>query len=42
MMGETMKAALWVGPEAIEVKQVEKPKPGPGEALVKVAYGGIF
>ncbi|MBN1401441.1 MAG: alcohol dehydrogenase catalytic domain-containing protein [Anaerolineae bacterium] len=40
-MGETMKAALWVGPEAIEVKQISKPEPGPGEALVKVAYGGI-
>ena len=40
-MAELMKAALWTGPERIEVKKVERPIPGPGEALVRVAYGGI-
>ncbi|MCD6518474.1 MAG: alcohol dehydrogenase catalytic domain-containing protein [Anaerolineae bacterium] len=36
-----MKAAFWMGPEKIEIREVERPTPGPGEALVKVAYGGI-
>lgn len=40
-MTEMMKAALWVGPERIEYRPVPKPVPGPGEALVQVAYGGI-
>ena len=40
-MVETMKAALWMGTESIEVKQVAKPQAGTGEALIKVAYGGI-
>ena len=40
-MAEMMKAALWMGPESIVVKEIERPTPGPGEALVKVAYGGI-
>jgi (R,R)-butanediol dehydrogenase / meso-butanediol dehydrogenase / diacetyl reductase len=40
-MTESMKAALWMGTEQIEVKQVPRPQPGPGEALVKVGYGGI-
>ena len=40
-MAELMRAALWTGPEAVEVREVERPTPGPGEALVKVAYGGI-
>jgi (R,R)-butanediol dehydrogenase / meso-butanediol dehydrogenase / diacetyl reductase len=40
-MAEMMKAALWVGPEKIEFKEIEKPAPRPGHALVKVAYGGI-
>ena len=40
-MSELMKAALWIGPEAVEVREIERPLPGPGEALVKVAYGGI-
>ena len=40
-MAESMKAAFWTGTEQIEVKQVERPTPGPGQALIKVAYGGI-
>jgi len=40
-MSEMMRAALWVGPEQIEVREIERPVPGPGEALIKVAYGGI-
>jgi len=40
-MAELMKAALWMGTERVEVKEIERPTPGPGEALVKVAYGGI-
>lgn len=38
---EKMKAALWVGPEQIELREVERPIPGKGESLVKVAYAGI-
>ncbi len=40
-MTEMMKASLWTGPEQIEFTEIERPEPGPGEALVKVAYGGI-
>jgi 2-desacetyl-2-hydroxyethyl bacteriochlorophyllide A dehydrogenase len=40
-MTETMKAAVWTEPERIEYKEVERPTPGPGEALVRVGYGGI-
>ena len=37
----TMKAALWIGTERVEFREIERPTPKPGEALVKVAYGGI-
>lgn len=37
----TMKAALWTGTEQIEVRQIERPTPGPGEVLLKVGAGGI-
>lgn len=40
-MGEQMKAALWMGPESVELADVPRPVPPAGEALVKVAYGGI-
>ena len=40
-MAASMKAAFWTGTEQIEVKQVARPTPGPGQALIKVAYGGI-
>jgi (R,R)-butanediol dehydrogenase / meso-butanediol dehydrogenase / diacetyl reductase len=40
-MAESMKAALWMGTEQIEVKEVPRPAPGPGQVLVKVGYGGI-
>lgn len=40
-MTEQMKAALWTGPETIDIAYLERPIPGPGEALVKVAYAGI-
>jgi len=40
-MIDTMKASLWIGPERVEYKPVDKPVPGPGQALIQVAYGGI-
>ena len=40
-MVEMMKAALWTGPEEIEVRDVARPTPGPDDVLIKVAYGGI-
>jgi 2-desacetyl-2-hydroxyethyl bacteriochlorophyllide A dehydrogenase len=40
-MTEMMKAALWTGPETIEYTEIPRPKAGPGQALIKVAYGGI-
>ena len=40
-MGDKMRAAYWMGPEEIECKEVARPVAGPGEALIKVAYGGI-
>ncbi len=36
-----MKAALWTGTERIEFKEIEQPTPRAGEALIRVAYGGI-
>ena len=40
-MTQTMKAALWTGTEQIEVREIPRPEPGPGEALIKVGFGGI-
>lgn len=40
-MTATMRAAVWTAPERIEYKEVERPTAGPGEAVVKVGYGGI-
>ena len=40
-MKQTMKAALWTGTEQVEVRQIARPEPGPGEALIKVGFGGI-
>ena len=36
-----MKAAIFYGSAVIKVEEVKKPKPGPNEAIVKVAYCGI-
>ena len=36
-----MKAALFQGPNKIEVKEIEKPKIQKGEALIKISYAGI-
>lgn len=36
-----MRAALWMGPEEIEIKQIARPTAGPGQVLIKVAYAGI-
>ncbi len=36
-----MKASLWVGTERVEYQEIERPTVGPGQALIKVAYGGI-
>lgn len=40
-MTELMRAALWVGPERVEYRDIPRPKPGPGEVLIRVAYAGI-
>jgi len=40
-MVDLMKAGVWVRPEHVELREVERPKVGPGEALIKVAYAGI-
>lgn len=40
-MAEVMRAALWLGPEEVVVREVPRPTVGPHQALVKVAYGGI-
>lgn len=36
-----MKSIMINKPGDVEIKEVEAPKPGPGEALLKVLYGGI-
>lgn len=36
-----MKAALFQGPNKIEIKEIEKPKIKKGEALIKIGYAGI-
>ncbi|SMB98978.1 2-desacetyl-2-hydroxyethyl bacteriochlorophyllide A dehydrogenase [Thermanaeromonas toyohensis ToBE] len=36
-----MKAVVYEGPRRLEVKDVPVPQPGPGEALLKVFYGGL-
>ncbi len=36
-----MKAAVLVAPEQLEIRDVEKPTPGPGEVLIRTAYCGI-
>lgn len=40
-MAETMHAALWTGPEQVQMTEVRRPKPQMGEVLIKVAYAGI-
>lgn len=36
VLPETMRGAVLVGPEAIEIRDVPVPRPGPGELLLKV------
>ncbi|NLG51942.1 MAG: alcohol dehydrogenase catalytic domain-containing protein, partial [Chloroflexi bacterium] len=36
-----MRASLWMGTERVEFTEIPRPKVGPGQALIKVAYGGI-
>ena len=38
---ETMKAVICHGPENYQLEEVAVPRPGPGEALVKVEAVGI-
>lgn len=40
-MRETMKAAIYAGKDALEVREIPVPEIGEGEALVKVKYAGI-
>ncbi|MGI9508195.1 MAG: zinc-dependent alcohol dehydrogenase [Geminicoccaceae bacterium] len=40
-MTGTMRAAVLVEPGRFEIKDVPKPEPGPGEALIKIARTGI-
>jgi len=40
-MGTTMRAAVFVGKGQIEVREVPRPEPGPGEALVKITLTTI-
>jgi (R,R)-butanediol dehydrogenase / meso-butanediol dehydrogenase / diacetyl reductase len=36
-----MMASVWIGTEQVELREIERPEPGPDEVLVKVAYAGI-
>lgn len=36
-----MLAAIWLGPEHVETREIEQPTLSPGETLIKVAYAGI-
>ena len=36
-----MKAAFFLGPEKIEIREEEKPKVEDGEVLIKVMYSAI-
>jgi L-iditol 2-dehydrogenase len=40
-MTETMRAAVLIEPGRFEVKEVKRPEPGRGEALIKIARTGI-
>ncbi len=43
-MSETMRAVVireFGGPDVLELRDVERPAPGPGEALVRVAASGV-
>ncbi len=41
MIPEKMMAAVLHGPKQLRVEQVDVPRPGPGEVLVKVAANGL-
>ncbi len=36
-----MMASVWTGTEQVEMRQLDRPEPGPDEVLIKVAYAGI-
>lgn len=40
-MSNTMRAAVWTGPETVEYKEIPKPQARGGEALLQVSYGGV-
>lgn len=40
-MAETMLAAFFKTPGQVELREVEKPRPGPGEVLVRITAAGI-
>ena len=36
-----MKASVYLGPERVELRDIEEPKPGDDEVLIKVARAGL-
>ena len=40
-MADTMRRVKLTAPKKAIVEQVPKPKPGPGQILMKIAYSGI-
>ena len=36
-----MKAAVYYGPNKLDVTEVAKPEPGPGTVQIKVGFNGI-
>lgn len=40
-MTELMRAVIYKEPHKLELQQLPKPAPGPGEALLKILYAGI-
>jgi NADPH:quinone reductase len=36
-----VQAAAFGGPDVLEVQEIERPRPGPGEVLVKLAFSGV-
>src|SRR4051812_2304854 len=39
--GVCMRALVWHGPHSMQIEEVPRPQPGPGEVLVQVKAAGI-